>query len=385
MISKPRLIERFSRAFGGQPDLLSAAPGRVEFIGNHTDYNQGPVIGAAIDRRVYAALRRTREPKFRFASGADGAVVEVLDPSRPTQGPNRWVNYPLGVYAALIRRGLVPDGGFEIAFDSDVPPGAGLSSSAAIELATAFALNAAYGLQLDAKELALCGREAENTFVGVPCGILDQGVSAYGEAGHLVLIDCRSNAFSRLAFPGGSSIWIFNTSKKHSLLDSLYAKRHAECHEAVDRLRAAGLAIDCLADVSIGAFEESRSALPATVAKRAEHVIREIARVREVESALRVGDLRRVGRLLVESHASSRDLFENSIVELDFLVDTLSAMPGVLGARLTGGGFGGAAMALAEPEFTEAYAQSVAAGYRGKFGYEPEVIRCAIGGGASLL
>src|SRR5690606_908600 len=158
MISKPVMIERFARAFGGEPQWLASAPGRVEFIGNHTDYNQGPVIGAAIDRRVYAALRRIPERAFRLISGS-GERVEIRDPSRPAQGANRWVNYPLGVYAALIRRGLEESGGFEIAFESDLPPGAGLSSSAAIELAAAVALCAAYGMRLDARELALCGRE----------------------------------------------------------------------------------------------------------------------------------------------------------------------------------------------------------------------------------
>ncbi len=379
-----RLKERFKSNYQADPVIIAAAPGRVEIIGNHTDYNNGPVIGAAIDRGVVVALRRIEETIFKFSSAA-GPVVALSDPSQPQRGELSWLNYPLGVYNALIRRGLVPSGGFEMSIESDVPSGAGLSSSAALELASGKALSEAYGLGLSAPELAVVGREAENDFVGVPCGILDQGVSACGKAGHLVHIDCRELKFSTMPLGENFSIWIFNTHKKHSLVESMYSKRHEECRLAVEQFKAAGLEIECLADVTPEQFEESKDALDVVIAKRAEHVVYEIDRVKRVQALLSQGKSEAVGKLLFASHASSRDLFENSVEELDYLVRILESMPGVIGARLTGGGFGGAAMALAGETFTEIYAESVASAYRGYFGETPEIIRCRIADGARLL
>lgn len=378
------LKERFAANYGESPSLVATAPGRVEVIGNHTDYNQGPVIGAAIDRGVVVALKLNSEGGFRFSSGS-APVVVVDDPSVRQKGPRSWVNYPLGVYNALIRRGLIQQGGFDFSVESDVPAGAGLSSSAALELATAVALRAAYGLNLDNAELAVASREAENEFVGVPCGILDQGVSACGKAGQLVGIDCRKVSFSNIPLGEEYSIWIFNTHKKHSLVDSMYSKRHEECARAVEQLRTVGLDIECLADLSPEQFERSRSHLDETVAKRAAHIVYEIDRVKRVEQSLLEGKTDEAGQLLFESHASSRDLFENSVAELDYLVRILQSMPDVLGARLTGGGFGGAAMAIAGDAFSRTYAESVASAYRGYFGEAPEIIRCRIGDGARVI
>lgn len=379
-----RLKERFKSNYQAAPAIIAAAPGRVEIIGNHTDYNNGPVIGAAIDRGVVVALRRIEKPIFKFSSAA-GPVVVLSDPSQPQRGELSWLNYPLGVYNALIRRGLVPSGGFEMSIESDLPSGAGLSSSAALELASGKALSEAYGLGLSADELAVVGREAENDFVGVPCGILDQGVSACGKAGHLVHIDCREMKFSTMPLGDNFSIWIFNTHKKHSLVESMYSKRHEECRLAVEQFQAAGLEIECLADVSPELFEENKDALEVVIAKRAEHVVYEIDRVKRVQALLLQGKSKEAGKLLFASHASSRDLFENSVEELDYLVRILESMPGVIGARLTGGGFGGAAMALAGETFTEIYAESVGSAYRGYFGETPEIIRCRIADGVRLL
>lgn len=378
------LKERFEKNYGDGPSVVTAAPGRVEVIGNHTDYNEGPVIGAAIDRGVSVGLKRTRESVFRFSSGTSPVVV-VQDPAVRQKGPASWTNYPLGVYNALIRRGLEPEGGFDFSVESDVPSGAGLSSSAALELATAVALNATYQMGLDNAELATVSREAENEFVGMPCGILDQGVSACGKAGQLVHIDCRDVSFSNVPLGEEYSIWIFNTHKKHSLVESMYSQRHQECGDAVKQLRVCGLEIDCLADVSIADFEAHRGRLDETIAKRAAHVVYEIDRVNRVKEALSSGDTASAGKLLFESHASSRDLFENSVEELDYLVRILQSMPDVLGARLTGGGFGGAAMAIAGEAFSETYAESVASAYRGYFGQAPDVIRCRIADGAHIV
>lgn len=385
-MSLQELVEkRFAANFGGSPEVLATAPGRVEFIGNHTDYNQGTVIGAAIDRSVVVGLRRIKQPVYRFSSDCLPVVEVEGDADRRQSGSSAWVNYPLGVYHSLRKRGLKGKGGFEMAIESDVPSGAGLSSSAALELAAGKALMKAYGLKLGRAELALACREAENEFVGMPCGILDQGVSAFGEKGKLVHIDCRDMKFSTLNLGEEYRIWIFNTHKKHSLVDSLYAARHAECGEAVELLQRAGLKIKCLADVSVAMFEERRGELPEPVVKRAEHIVREIDRVRQVRALLAKGDVKAVGQLLYASHDSSRDLFENSVPELDYLVSILRSSPGAIGARLTGGGFGGAVMALAGKTFTMDYAEAVAAAYRGQFGEAPDVLPCRIADGARLL
>ncbi len=379
-----RLKFRFTKNYDAVPDVIAAAPGRVEFIGNHTDYNNGPVIGAAIDRYVFVALRRIEESVFRFSSG-DSSYVAVEDPTQKLKGKRSWINYPLGVYDSLIRRGLKPSGGFELAVDSDVPMGAGLSSSAALELAVCQALCTVYGLGLSREEMALASREAENEFVGMPCGILDQGVSAMGTSGSLVYIDCRDMLFSTIPLGENYSIWIFNTHKKHSLVESMYSERHKECSQAVDGLNGVGLRIQYLADISPANFQSAKSRLLGTLSNRAEHIVSEIERVNRVKHLLEGGRVSEAGQLLFESHASSRDLFENSVEELDYLVEILKSLPNVIGARLTGGGFGGAVMALTEDAFSPDYAESVASAYRGRFGQPPEVIQCRLSDGVRVV
>lgn len=379
-----RLKFRFTKNYDAVPDVIAAAPGRVEFIGNHTDYNNGPVIGAAIDRYVFVALRRIEESVFRFSSG-DSSYVAVEDPTQKLKGKRSWINYPLGVYDSLIRRGLKPSGGFELAVDSDVPMGAGLSSSAALELAVCQALCTVYGLGLSREEMALASREAENEFVGMPCGILDQGVSAMGTSGSLVYIDCRDMLFSTIPLGENYSIWIFNTHKKHSLVESMYSERHKECSQAVDGLNGVGLRIQYLADISPADFQSAKSRLLGTLSNRAEHIVSEIERVNRVKHLLEGGRVSEAGQLLFESHASSRDLFENSVEELDYLVEILKSLPNVIGARLTGGGFGGAVMALTEDAFSPDYAESVASAYRGRFGQPPEVIQCRLSDGVRIV
>ena len=379
-----RLKFRFTKNYDAVPDVIAAAPGRVEFIGNHTDYNNGPVIGAAIDRYVFVALRRIEESVFRLSSG-NSSYVAVEDPTQKLKGKGSWINYPLGVYDSLIRRGLKPSGGFELAVDSDVPMGAGLSSSAALELAVCQALCTVYGLGLSREEMALASREAENEFVGMPCGILDQGVSAMGKSGSLVYIDCRDMLFSTIPLGENYSIWIFNTHKKHSLVESMYSERHKECSQAVDGLNGVGLRIQYLADISPANFQSAKSRLLGTLSNRAEHIVSEIERVNRVKHLLEGGRVSEAGQLLFESHASSRDLFENSVEELDYLVEILKSLPNVIGARLTGGGFGGAVMALTEDAFSPDYAESVASAYRGRFGQPPEVIQCRLSDGVRIV
>jgi galactokinase len=378
---KSALLEKFQATFGRQPEIVARAPGRIEFIGNHTDYNGGTVLGAAIDRGVWVALARRDDGLRRFASDQRGSIIATAAAKlEKLTGNQSWVNYPLGVLAALPEFGLTAPQGFDYLAMSDLPAGAGLSSSAAIELASALAFVEAQGQQPAREVLVKAARHAENNFVGVPCGILDQGVSGFGRRNHLVFIDCRGPRFETVPLPAGAHFWIFNTHTKHALVDGLYADRHRECMEA-----AKALGVPLLVDATPAALAAAGSRLSATAEKRARHIIEEIARVGETTAALRRDDLPAVGRLLTASHRSSQHLFENSTPELDFLVDRLVATPGVYGARLTGGGFGGAVMALTDGDFNAAAADGVARAYAQKFGAAPDVLHTQTGDGAALV
>lgn len=375
--------ENFRQRYGRDPQVVARAPGRIEFIGNHTDYNGGSVIGAAIDRYVWvAAAPASDRARLRFASGLDGQTIEIpaAHEARLTAA-EAWINYPRGVWRSLRDFNLPAPGAFDLLVGSNLPTGAGLSSSAALELSTALALIHLAGAAAPAPAtLAAIGRHAENVHVGVPCGILDQGTSAFGHAGQLVHIDCRGPAFALLPLPADVSLWVFNTLEKHALVDGLYATRHQECKDA-----ASALGVTWLTQLSPAEFNARAAKLPATLAARARHVIEENARVADVVAALQQGDLARVGRLLTASHHSSRDLFANSTPTLDSLVELLTATPGVYGARLTGGGFGGAVMALTTARFSAADATDIAARHAARGHPRPEVIELHTADGARLL
>jgi galactokinase len=378
---KDEVIAQFQSAFGRAPEFVARAPGRIEFIGNHTDYNGGTVLGAAIDRSVWVALARRDDGKRRFFSALSGEITELPAGAPQKQaGRTSWINYPLGVLAALPVFGLKAPEGFDYVVTSDLPAGAGLSSSAAIELASALAFLEATNQRPDRETVVKIGRHAENNFVGVPCGILDQGVSGFGKKDHLVFIDCRGPKFATVPLPANAHFWIFNTHHKHALVDGLYAARHRECMEA-----AKTLGVSQLVETNAAQLEASKGKLSADAYKRAKHVIDEITRVGLANTALLAGDLAGVGKLLTASHRSSQNLFENSTPELDLLVDTLVATPHVLGARLTGGGFGGAVMALTSPAFGTSQAEAVAQVYSQKHGAKPEILHCQTGDGAALL
>jgi galactokinase len=376
------LITRFRAVFGREPEFIARAPGRIEFIGNHTDYNGGPVLGAAIDRSVWVGLARRTDGKRRFASDTKPGVLELAADAALERitGPSSWANYPLGVLAAMRDSGVASPAGFDYLAVSNVPMGAGLSSSAAIELSSALVFLEATGTTLGREALVKLGRKAENEFVGVPCGILDQGVSGFGKKDHLVYIDCRGPSFDTVTLPAGSNFWIFNTHTKHALIDGLYAARHQECMDA-----AKVIGVPQLVDATPAMLLAAEQKLSRTAFKRARHVVDEIARVAAAVSALRAGDLAAVGKLLLASHRSSRTWFENSSPELDFLVDNLGSEAGVYGARLTGGGFGGAAMALTNDAFGDEAGLRISDAYLAKFGSRPEIIHARTGDGAALV
>ena len=361
---------QFQATFGRLPTVLARAPGRVEFIGNHTDYNGGAVLGAAIDRYVWAAAAPNPAGGWRLFSVRGTAVLELpSDPVTKYSGTDSWANYPLGVWRSLRDFSLPQPPGFDLLVDSNLPPGAGLSSSAALELAVAVALASLAGkTDLPPAQLAALGRHAENHYVGVPCGILDQGTSAFGRAGHLVHIDCRGPVFSHVPFPEVAHLWIFNTREKHALIDGLYARRHEESLAAA---KALGVAL--LADLTPAQLQARNGGLPSVLAKRARHIVEEQARVQETVTALQRGDLAVVGRLLTASHRSSQHLFENSTPALDQLVDLLEQHPAVFGARLTGGGFGGAVVAVTDLAHADGVAATVRQTYSTPSGSPPEI------------
>jgi galactokinase len=338
------------------------------------------VLGAAIDRGVWVAVARRQDGRRRLASDRQGQIVVVPPGSvERRSGPEGWTNYPVGVLAAFPHFGLRVPEGFDYLAMSDLPAGAGLSSSAAIELSSALAFAELAGERPSRETLVRAARHAENNFVGVPCGILDQGVSGFGRKDHLVFIDCRGPRFDTVPLPAGAHFWIFNTHTKHALVDGFYAARHRECMNA-----AAALGVKQLVDVSPAALEAGAGRLPPVEARRARHIVEEIARVDAAVAALRRGELAEVGRLLTASHRSSQILFENSTAELDFLVEALAGAPHVYGARLTGGGFGGAVMALTDVEFGEAQARAVAQRYATRFGAAPDILHTQTGDGAAL-
>ena len=375
------IAEKFRSVYGRAPEIVAYAPGRIEFIGNHTDYNGGSVLGAALDRGIWVAIAGRPDGRRQFASDQRGAPVALRAEDLTKQmGAASWVNYPLGVLAALPVFGVRAPAGFDYLAVSNLPTGAGLSSSAAIELASALAFLEMAGARPSRETVVKIGRHAENHFVGVPCGILDQGVSGFGQKDHLVSIDCRGPVFATVPLPADAHFWIFNTHTKHALVDGLYAARHRECMEA-----AKGLGVNLLVETNSATLAAGQAGLAPDVFKRAKHIVEEIARVEATRAALARGDLVEVGRLLTASHRSSQGLFENSTPELDFLVDTLTTTAHVFGARLTGGGFGGAVMALTSGAFGDAQARAVVAAYVERFGATPDVLHAQTGDGAKLL
>jgi galactokinase len=373
------LILRFEQRFGHRPAFLSRAPGRVNLIGEHTDYNDGFVLPMAIDREVAVVGAPRDDRRIRlYALNFDDEACFALDQLQRGE-PADWSDYPRGVAWALQEAGfdLV---GFDGVLYGDVPIGSGLSSSAAIEMAVfmAFAACQPALAGLDRVRAAKLAQRAENAFVGVNCGIMDQFVSALGQAGHALFIDCRSLGYAPVRMPVGTAVVIVDTAAPRSLAASAYNERRAQC-EAAARM----LGIPALRDLSPELFAQRRAALPALVAQRAEHVIYENQRVLDAVAALRAGDVATFGRLMNESHDSLRDLYEVSSAELDAVVEIARGVSGVYGARMTGAGFGGCAIALAEQTVIDALRDAVMREYPARTGRQPSIYICTASDGAS--
>lgn len=353
----------------GPADLVSHAPGRVNLIGEHTDYNGGFVLPVAIDRYTEVAFRRRRDMFVWIYTAAFDEAFSIELPLRDPRPEGRWHDYPLGILWEFREFVDFPHG-FDAAIVSDVPLGAGLSSSASLEVAFAVGIARLFGIEMEGLELVELCQRAERDFVGVPCGIMDQYVAYFGEAGHALLLDTRAlrHRPTSIDLPGMTFL-VIDSGIKHSLADSGYAARRRECEEATRWLAARfpDAGIRSLRDVSLEILDRVRGEMPEVLWKRARHVVEENERVLAAAEALRCGDARGFGRLLTASHASLRDFFEVSTPQLDFLVERGLSL-GALGARLVGAGFGGASLHLVEAASAEGYISCLSAEYRRKWG-----------------
>jgi galactokinase len=378
------LKAEFKRRYGTSPELVVRAPGRVNMIGEHTDYNDGFVLPIAIDRSVLVAacVREDRTVRLRAVDLGAGVCFALDNIVYDEQ--QRWSNYQRGVATVLEERGFALPG-VDVAFASDVPIGAGLSSSAAIEVSMAVMWQTAAGFDLPRPELALLCQRAENTFVGVNCGIMDQFISSLGQEQAALLIDCRSLEHKAVSLPRGVAVVVMDTSKQRGLSDSAYNTRRAECEEGVRLLRAHLPEIVALRDVSVGAFERYAHELPVNVRKRCRHVIGENQRVLDAVEALERGNAAAFGALMDASHRSLRDDYEVSCAELDAMVEAAWEAPGVIGARMTGAGFGGCAVALVDAQQADLFSAQVASAYERETGLAPSLYICSARAGASVV
>ena len=352
------LAERFAGRFGSPPAGVWRAPGRVNLIGEHTDYNDGFVLPFAIQLEAFVAARRTDDGVVSCVSVETGDAPDARAGELAPGGPRGWWSYVHGVADGVARAARGASAGAEILVTSDVPPGAGLSSSAALECAVAVALRDLWDAPLDARELALVAVRAEHEFAGVPCGLMDQLASMLGREGHALLIDTRSLDVEPVPFPPtGVTAVIVDTGTSRDLAGSAYAERRAACEEA-----ARTLGVRALRDVTLDALERARPRLDEVVFRRARHVVTENARVLEAADALRAGDLARLADAMAGSHRSLRDDYEVSTPELDLAVDA-ALRGGATAARMTGAGFGGAVVALVPDDAADAVRDAVVSAF----------------------
>lgn len=375
---KDRVIEEFTARFGAAPAFVVRAPGRVNLIGEHTDYNDGFVLPMAIEREVCIALRPRSDDTVSVKSldFDEEATFSLNDLAR---GENGWIEYIKGSAWALQQEGAYVKG-WEGVLAGDVPLGAGLSSSAALELAALRAFAAASHIQWDSTQMALLGQKAENEWVGVNCGIMDQLISAAGQNGHALLIDCRSLELQAVPLPDDVVVVILDTSTRRGLVDSAYNERRRQCEAA-----ARTFGVPALRDIDSGTLEQRAAELDEATLRRARHVVTENERTIQAAEAMRDGDAGRLGQLMDASHVSLRDDFEVSSKALDLIVELARLQEACLGARMTGAGFGGCAVALVESAEAEEFAAEMRRSYVRESGRRPSVYVTGACSGAGLL
>ena len=378
-----RAADGFLRRFGRSPRFAAVAPGRVNLIGEHTDYSGGFVLPMAIERQTLIVADPAESNEATVVSSQMGqettfSVDDSLAPGEPA-----WANYVKGVVAGCLDQGMTP-GGFDALVDSTVPVGGGLSSSAALEVATATLIEAMAGRTLDPGAKALLCQRAEHDFAAMPCGIMDQSIAVRGKADHAMLLDCRSLEVRHVPLTDPAvTVLIINSNVKHELTGSEYPQRRHQCEQA-----AQALGVRALRDVTMPILAAAKATLDAVVYRRAHHVVAENRRTLDAADALAAGDWPAMGRLMYESHASMRHDFEISCPELDLLVELASALGeggGVFGSRMTGGGFGGCTVSLVDADLVDSIGQHIHRRYAEQTGIEPTVFATRPAAGAAVL
>ena len=383
------IITEFYKKYGEseKKPRLFFSPGRVNLIGEHTDYNGGYVFPCALSYGTYMAVRITNTKTIKFASLNFDFSVEIPLSELDNKIDNEWVNYPLGVFDEFMKIGVKPDQGLEILFSGDIPNGAGLSSSASIETVTGFFINKVFGKnKLNLVELALLCQRAENKFIGVNCGIMDQFAVSVGQKDNAIFLDCDTLDYELVPLKlDGLKLIISNTNKKRQLADSKYNERRGECDQAVMYLNKVKQ-IKNLGKLSLDEFNELSPRIPdEVIRKRALHVVSEDQRCIEAVDALKKGDLIRFGVLMNESHNSLRDDYEVTGIELDTLVEEARNIKGVLGSRMTGAGFGGCTVSLVKEEVVDAFIENVGKKYEQRTGLKPDFYVADVGNGVKEI
>jgi galactokinase len=375
--ARRRVVDGFRSRWGAPPAIVVRSPGRVNLIGEHTDYNNGFVLPMAIDRAIWIALRPREDGRVVAGALDIGGSVEFAVP-RPARGGPPWGEYLKGIAWVLGDAGY-PVAGWEGVLAGEVPVGAGLSSSAALEIGTARAFAAVAAIPWEPLTMARIAQRAENEWVGVPCGIMDPLIVAAGEQGHALLIDCRTYEQSAVPLPDALAVVVMDTGTRRGLVGSGYEDRRAQCEAA-----ARHFGVVSLRDLEMEVLERGADDIEDVVYRRARHVVSENARTLRFAQALRAGDVEEAGRLMNASHRSLRDDFEVSTPELDAMVEAARSVPGCAGARLTGAGFGGCAVALVWERELEAFTRLVVDDFRRATGREATLYACRPAAGADV-
>ena len=384
-MEKKELIKVFEARFGKKPEHIFFSPGRVNLIGEHIDYNGGNVMPCAISMGTYLAVSKNTDKLLRFQCINFPETAELHLQESYTKTGKEWFNYPLGVINEFITKEIALCG-LDMLFYGNLPIGAGLSSSASIEVLTAFAMSSMFGAATTNKELALIGKKVENEFIGVNCGIMDQFAVAMGKKNKAILLNCDTLDYEYLPFEIGNYVLaIINSNKQRKLADSKYNERFAECRKAL-RLLEKKLPVNHLCEINFHSFEEHRHLInDPLLEKRALHVISENFRVGEAKDALKSGELVTFGKLMYASHQSLKDWYEVSGKELDTIVDFCKTYKDCIGARMTGAGFGGCAIALVKKNSFDDFEVQIKVYYKNIIGYEPGVFASIIGDGVGEL
>jgi galactokinase len=382
-LMKEKVLQDFQRNFNEEPTIVRS-PGRVNIIGEHTDYNNGFVLPAAIDKAIYVAVTPRQDDIIRLYSGEfDESFETSLGTLKPTD--KGWPNYILGVADQLIKRGYSING-FNMAIDGDVPIGSGLSSSAAVECATAFALNEIFKLRIDKKDLAFIGQKAEHTFAGVMCGIMDQFASVFGKKDHVIKLDCQSIEYEYVPLVlEGYKLVLLNTNVKHSLASSEYNTRRTQCEQGVAWVKEHVPEVNSLRDVTMEMLHQYVEPKDHLIYERCKYVVEEKERLLSGCEDLRRGDLEALGKKMFETHDGLSKEYEVSCKELDFLVDAVRDNPNVVGARMMGGGFGGCTINIVKEEAIDELIEQLQESYQKNMGKQLTAYIAQVENGTSLV